>query len=308
MDNTKKLLFAYQYLREKNYEKYFSYTDDMVVSVGLLKCIIISIYASWESFVKDRIIDFYTNNHLYLYNQEFIKNYINAAISNSYTKTMLLESIIIKDSNQLFIDIKKEILCASNNMKLSEFFNILSKINIDINVLKKNINDNNASCYVNLRNNIEKLINLGLPIQKNKTINSLEEFFDILVDARNSISHSFSCNESYTARQLEYFVEIIKCMKDIVNRSLDFEQKKLKVINNSECLSPLIFKAVIKSNLGNGNNSAILHIATNENILKTDNYVIIKKDDVMYVCKILKNRNKNSSDVNETESLCDYTI
>ena len=27
MDNTKKLLFAYQYLREKNYEKYFSFSD-----------------------------------------------------------------------------------------------------------------------------------------------------------------------------------------------------------------------------------------------------------------------------------------
>lgn len=312
MDNTKKLLFAYQYFRERKFLKCspqcFLCVDDISVASGLFKSIIISIYAIWESFVKDRISDFYKNNHGYLYNQTFIRNYIEAAISNSYTKTMLLESVLINDTNQLSLDIKKEILCASNNMKLCDCFNILGKINIDVDMLKNNINNNHASCFVKLRNLIGSLIDLGLPIQKKKTIDSLDEFFKILVDARNSISHTFTCNETFTQEQLECFIEIIKCMEEIINRSLNFEQKKLEIVHNQKCLTPIIFKEVIKSNTGDGNNSAILHIATNESILKTDNYVIIKKDDVMYVCKILKIRNKDFSDVNETESPGDYTI
>ncbi len=312
MDNIKKLLFAYQYIRERKFLKCspqcFLCVDDISVASGLFKSIIISIYAIWESFVKDRISDFYKNNHNYLYNQTFIRNYIEVAISNSYTKAMLLESVLINDTNQLFLDIKKEILCASNNMKLCDCFNILGKINIDVDMLKNNINNNHASCFVNLRNLIERLIDLGLPIQKKKTIDSLEEFFKILVDARNSISHTFTCNETFTQEQLECFIEIIKCMEEIINRSLNFEQKKLEIVHNQKCLTPIIFKEVIKSNTGNGNNSAILHVVTNTNILKTDNYIVIKKDDSMFVGRILRIKDKDSKDVNETKLNCDYTL
>lgn len=312
MDNIKKLLFAYQYIRERKFLKCspqcFLCVDDISVASGLFKSIIISIYAIWESFVKDRISDFYKNNHNYLYNQTFIRNYIEVAISNSYTKAMLLESVLINDTNQLFLDIKKEILCASNNMKLCDCFNILGKINIDVDMLKNNINNNHASCFVNLRNLIERLIDLGLPIQKKKTIDSLEEFFKILVDARNSISHTFTCNETFTQEQLECFIEIIKCMEEIINRSLNFEQKKLEIVHNQTCLTPIIFKEVIKSNTGNENNSAILHVVTNTNILKTDNYIVIKKDDSMFVGRILRIKDKDSKDVNETKLNCDYTL
>lgn len=312
MDNIKKLLFAYQYIRERNFLKCspqcFFCIDDISVASGLFKSIIISVYAVWESFVKDRISDFYRNNRNYLYNQTFVRNYIEAAINTSHTKTILLESIIIDASNQLCIDIKKEILCASNNMKLSEFFNILKKINIDVEVLKNNINNTHASCYVNLRNLIGKLIDLGLPIQKNKTIDSLEEFFNILVDARNSISHTFICNESFTSEQLECFIEIIKCMEEIINRALNFEQKKLEIAHNSKCLAPIIFKEVIRSNTGDKNCSAILHVITDKSILKKGGYIFIKKGDNLFVCKILRIKDEEMTDVDETRSNCDYTL
>lgn len=312
MDNVKKLLFAYQYIRERKFLKCstqcFSCIDDISVASGLLKSIVISIYAIWESFIKDRISDFYRNNRNYLYNQTFLRNYIDIAISTSYTKMMLLESIKVDDSNQLYIDIKKEILCASNNMKLSEFFNILNKVDIDVNALKNNINDNHASCYLNLRNLIEKLINLGLPIQKNKTVDSLEEFFNILVDARNSISHTFVCNETFTSDQLECFIEIIKCMEEITNRTLIFKQKKLEISDNPQYLTPIIFKEVIKSNTGDGNCSAILHVVTNKNILKKDDYIFIKKGDNLFVCRILRIKDEEMTDVDETRPNCDYTL
>lgn len=312
MDNIKKLLSAYQYIRERNFLKCspqcFLCIDDISVASGLFKSVIISIYAIWESFVKDRISDFYKNNHNYLYNQTFLRSYIDTAISNSYTKGMLLKSIVINDDRQLYIDIKKEILCASNNMKLGEFFNILSKINIDTNMLKNNINSNHACCYLNLRNLIGKLINLGLPIQKNKTIDSLEEFFNILVDARNSISHTFVCDETYTSEQLECFIEIIKCMEEIINRILNFEQRKLEISHNPKRLTPIIFKKVIKSNTGDKNCSAILHIMTNKDTLRKDDYIFIKKGNNWFVCRILRIKDKEMTDVDETRANCDYTL
>lgn len=312
MNNLKNLLVAYKDVKEGEFlkcsSKCFLASNDSVIEKGLLKSLIIAIYAAWENYVKSRILDFYRENKKYLYNKDFLKKYLEGAISNSYTRNVLLDSFVIDKDAKIDFDIKKEILCASNNMTIEEFMNILKRLCLDIDELKREINNGTSICFVRMRYLLDELWKLGLNIQKVKKFESLKAFFEILIDARNSISHTFICDDSFTSEQLEIFIEIIISIRDIINRYFDFKQIELKFKAEQEKFNKITMEDVIKSNKGKGNYTAILHIKSGENKFRNNDLMIIRNSTGTYSCRILNIRDKERIDMDIVEYNQDYTL
>lgn len=312
MNNITGLLATYKYIKERKFlscsSSCFFVPYDNIIEKGMLKSLIVAIYADWESYVKSRISDFFRENKKHIYDNVFLKKYLDVAISNSYTRNTLIDSFIIEEGFKINLDIKKEILCASNNMTIKEFMNILGRLNFDVEEFKSRINDGKSECFEKLRTSLKQLWNLGLEIQKAKAIDSLEEFFKILVDTRNSISHTFICDESFTPEQLKIFIEIVINMKDILNRNLAFKSMELEFHSELSKFDEITFEKVIKSNKGDGNYTSIIHIQSGKNKFKNNDCIIIKNKSKICPGKILKIKDKKCMDVDVVECDKDYSL
>lgn len=186
----------------------------------LNKYFIISLYTCWETFIKKfmrYLLSSYTD---VLFNEQFLKKYLETIYDRNYHKNTFLSSI-----KQESISIDYGILLNSNNLSFDELKKITRRFSFDYQEFVKYINDD-----VVLLDKIDKLDELGiypsLTTKKHyKVYDKVEGYIQLFVNARNEISHSYVQLDFYSTMQMkaiiDFFAKIIEifinfCMYEVV--------------------------------------------------------------------------------------------
>lgn len=289
MQNIKNILDYLSDDTTKNF-KNIEILRDLEFQSVIIKSIIIGIYSNWEKSIKDIMYDSFLKYNEHITNDDFIKKYVETAVTNNYTKVNLIETI--SDGK---IVVTKESFTHSNNLKFSEIFKMLKFFNIESNSLKTYL-ENDYLQISTLVKNLEIQGVIGNSLEKEiSQYNKIEGYITLLVDRRNEISHSYIMSERYTLSQLNAlttFVDnLIIEIENFVHGKLSFMISK----SNREIM--------YKNNSYNGMNveiycgntlsdKAVIIGIMNFTVLEIDNVeLIVKLNGMFYPIKIIEYRN-----------------
>lgn len=217
---------------------------------------IISYYTIWETYIKYRLYDVYQENEELLYNEVFIKKYFEKVMSKNHISKIFLKKISSSD-------VQKEILCDSNNLNWNEIENFILLIGFDINILKKNIQEDQGVDAI-----IKSMSNNGIfPVYKdnnneqNALMKNVAGYIQYMVDLRNQISHNYNSrigdvlNKNKITLMIHFLKKIICIIDSFINEEI-FERLK-----NSEYLEGLLdINSVIRGCNTDIENTCVLEV------------------------------------------------
>ncbi len=260
----KKILLALEEKEEILFKKSFN------------KNLTIEIYTFWENFCKELVYDCYSKYKKIIIDKDFLVGYFEHVQEKSFIRRLFLESI---DDNK--IDIKKEILCASNKLNFKQLNELFQRIRFSCNDFKKHVNDFKKLDRAIIRLKEECIFPKFKEIKSSpSTLEYLEAYLDLIVENRNKVAHQYNIDEIYTLEQFEVILDFIKivvfivfefCVSQIIKKSKD----KQEVI--SKRIFPL---CVIRSN--SAEKTAIIGIRNNTR-------KVINKDTQLYFYDKSKN-------------------
>lgn len=201
------------------FEKLILENTDNPEQLGFLrekatKSFIIDIYTFWESTIKKKIFDTLEKNSNLLLSEAFISNYSKDVLSgNSFVKELYVKSFREK---KLFIS--EKILCNSNNLGYESLFKLISKIFLgtskeELKIFLMNANKLNKA-ITQLKNTV---------VAKEDSSFDVEGYLNIIVNKRNSISHSYEEDLRYNKEQRDALLDFIE--KLIISLFIFIESK-----------------------------------------------------------------------------------
>ncbi|MGL5751498.1 MAG: HEPN domain-containing protein [Paraclostridium sp.] len=259
--------------------------EEILFKKSVNKNLTLEIYTFWENFCKELVYDCYLNYKKIIIDKEFLVGYFEHVQEKSFVRRLFLESI---DDNK--IDIKKEILCASNNLNFKQLNELFQRIRFSSNDFKKHVNDFKSLDRVIRRLKEECIFPKFKEIKSSpSTVEYLEAYLDLIVENRNKVAHQYNIDEIYTLEQFEVILDFIKILVFIV-----FEFCTSQIIKKSkdkeEAISKRIFPVgVIRSN--SGGKTAIIGVKNNtRKVMNKDTqlYFYDKSKNIYRMTNILK--------------------
>lgn len=249
------------------------------------KNLIIEIYTFWENFCKELIYDCYCKYKKIIIDKDFLVNYFEHVQEKSFVRKLFLESI---DDNK--IDIKKDTLCASNNLNFDQLNDLFKRVRFSKNDFVKHVGGSkNLEKVVKCLQNRSIYPKFNEIKSKRSTIEYVEAYLNLIVEDRNRVAHQYNIVDFYN---LEQFQSILDFMKEITFIIFEFCMSQLIKKSNKmdENISKRIFPiCVIRSN--SGDKTAIIGIKNNtKNIINKDMqlYFYDKNKNIYRMVKILR--------------------
>lgn len=215
--------------------------DDALIPLYLKsvqKTTILSLYTTWESIIKEVLFQGYKKYKTLVLTEEMLKDSVAKSLSKRYLKDNFFENLLEKK-----IEITKENLCSSNNLKRSELIELLKINGYKYQEIIEYFNDLEF-----LRSYLDNCQEKGLfPIYNEKRPSDIFEkiigYIDLLVEERNKISHVYEIDTRLSIEQLEVIIEIveetIKIILDFISVELlkkSFDSDELKIYESLNLL------------------------------------------------------------------------
>ncbi|MFE9080936.1 hypothetical protein [Bacillus mobilis] len=156
--------------------------------------------------------------------------------------------------------VKKDILCQSNNLSWSDFEELLLMIGFDKNPLTELINESQKLAKL-----VVALKSSGvMPVQDaigSSTSDSVKGYLTLIVKMRNTISHTYKMeiDERLNTKQMTLLIHLFKCFINVIEKYFEIEiSRKYLDANINEQVIPVI--RVIKGCNASGIQEAILEV------------------------------------------------
>jgi len=184
---------------------------------GIRKNSIISLYTSWESFVKEILFETIFYNQKLLNNDHTLTKMISKVNSNNF----LSSSFYNLEQNKIVLS--KNVLTHSNNMSMHAFYCILESFDFNRNDLFLHINIGPRRDYfseISLNelkatapiNTIDSADDLKLPKDSSDIVKFYHEKIFELVKFRNIVAHSDKANEIWSLDEISTMANILKSL------------------------------------------------------------------------------------------------
>lgn len=248
---------------------------------------ILSLYTIWETYAKSKVFDAYSDYEYLLHTDEFIRRYLKKSFGKTYLSKEFLKDI--RDTQ-----VKKNILCQSNNLNWSEFIDLLIILDIDINILEKRIDESNSINQI-----VDILKYTGLhPVSmgfSRRVVDAVKGYLKLIVDLRNTISHTYKMeiDQKLNNKQMILLISLFKCIMTVIDEHI-YNDIKLKYLNYDDKKKTFKINNVIKGCNASGNQNAILEVEVLDELINPfKGQLVIRSDDNIGYCSIKQIKQAN---------------
>lgn len=239
---------------------------------------IIDLYTFWEREIKRLLKDYIMKYQNIIVNDEFIKSYIKKSIqSNRYQRDSFIDNISTSE-----FSINLDILLHSNNLKYTELISLIKLIhpsNQDISFSEF------CNKSIIFKKQVDDIKNLNIPKENGSAID-IEAFINLIVEDRNSLSHSGHIVNAYSHEQQLALIDFFYTIYGLVDEYLFY------LMHKDSLRQPEIhLHKIYREN--QYNETAIIKVDF-RNFSKGETFIIRNSENnIFYRVKIVKIKNEN---------------